>query len=100
MLNMIINEDREHVIHVSSINRSLDTANLDVHFVINGTFTDGYDPNDIDELAVYEDAQITKVTVYDENNVLKMSVSGQGHLVSLYETIDSNGASGYFSINM
>lgn len=100
MLKMIINEDTAHAIHVSSVNRVLDTANVDVHFVINGTFTNGYDPNDIDELAVYEDAQITKVTVYDENNVLKMSVSGQGHLVSLSETIDVNGASGYFSINM
>lgn len=100
MLKMIINEDTARAIHVSSVNRVLDTANVDVHFVVSGTFNDQYEPADIDRLSAYEDAQITKLEVYDENNVLRISINGTGHLVSLSETINEYGASGHFSINM
>ena len=99
MLQMILNNNENEVIEITTYTRTLDVGNPAVKVGLSVSMTDGYSPASFEYLMNYAGTTITSIVIKDAgDNILVNSTNVVAKLSSLNENCDVNGRYGYASI--
>jgi len=100
-MQMYLNKDKTQSVEFSSYSRELDVPNPDIRFNLNLNFSGDYAADGIEYLADFANNNITDIEIVNENNTVVLTSAGSiGKLVSLNETCDGYGKSGYATIQI
>ena len=95
MLKMILNNEQDDPIDVTTFSRIVDVNNPDIRFRVNISFKDNYSEQSIQNLAKYSKEDITNIKIYD-NEVECLAISNvHAKFEHINESYDSTGKFGY-----